>query len=161
VLLLRCEGPELAPTGGSLQQDARVVVSMQSRWARRRKVTLSDLIDEPWCAPPVDLAGGAAFVEAFRASRLKLPRTAVSTSVHGQMLRRLLADGRLVGVSSDGEIYFSPEGRSLKMLPINLPTPPFAISVVTLKNKTISPVAQLFVDCAREIVRPLVRGRAR
>ncbi len=27
---------------------------------------------------------------------------------------------------------------------------------MTLKNRTISPVAQLFLDCAREVVKPLL-----
>jgi hypothetical protein len=27
--------------------------------------------------------------------------------------------------------------------------------IVTLKNRTLSPVAQLFIDCAREVAKPL------
>jgi DNA-binding transcriptional LysR family regulator len=130
----------------------RVVVGTQSRWARRRKVTLADLIDEPWCGPPIETAPGAMFADAFRASGLPLPRIAVS-SFHGQLLRRLLADGRFVGVTSDGEIRFSPEAHSLKILPIQMPGSP--VAVITLKGRTVSPVAQLFVDRACEIARPL------
>jgi hypothetical protein len=42
-------------------------------------------------------------------------------------------------------------------LPIELPIQPFAVAIVALKNRTISPVAQLFIDCAREVATPLVK----
>jgi len=42
-----------------------------------------------------------------------------------------------------------------KKLPVELVCPRFAIAVVTLNNRTISPVAQLFVDRAREIAAQL------
>jgi DNA-binding transcriptional LysR family regulator len=38
-----------------------------------------------------------------------------------------------------------------KVLPVELPLPPWPVGVITLKNRTISPVAQLFLDCAREV----------
>jgi DNA-binding transcriptional LysR family regulator len=138
----------------------RVVVGPKSPWARRRKVTLSDLIGEPWCLPPVDTAAGAVFINALRASGLPPPRIVVS-SASNQLCHRLLADGRFVGVSSDVTLNFDPYRPPLKVLPIELPTPIFTIGIVTLKNRTISPVARLFIDCAREIVRPLVRAGAR
>jgi hypothetical protein len=31
--------------------------------------------------------------------------------------------------------------------------------IVTLKNCTLSPVAQLFIDCAREGAKPLAKGK--
>jgi DNA-binding transcriptional LysR family regulator len=120
----------------------RVVVGMKSQWARRRKVTLSDLIDEPWCSTPLELAGGAAFLSAFRASGLPRPRVVVSGGV--EHIRRLLfADGRYVGVFSDGVLSFDTLGSPLKVLPIELPAPSFPIAVLTLKNRTLSPAVQL------------------
>jgi hypothetical protein len=41
-------------------------------------------------------------------------------------------------------------GPAIKALPIDLPTTRRPIAVVTLKNRTVSPVAQVFIDCARE-----------
>jgi hypothetical protein len=43
----------------------------------------------------------------------------------------------------------------LKKLPIELPVQSFAISIVTLKDRTISPVARLFIETAREVAKPL------
>ena len=43
----------------------------------------------------------------------------------------------------------------LKALPIELPIPPRPVGVVTLKTRTLSPLAQLFIDCARNLSKPL------
>jgi hypothetical protein len=40
-------------------------------------------------------------------------------------------------------------------LPVELPVPTWPLGVMILKNRTISPVAQLFLDCAQEVVKPL------
>ena len=47
-------------------------------------------------------------------------------------------------------LHFGGEGMSLKILPIKLPAQPRPAGIVTLKNRTLGPVAQLFIDCARE-----------
>jgi DNA-binding transcriptional LysR family regulator len=132
----------------------RVVVSTQSSWARRRKIKLADLIEEPWCTTPFDLAGGSAFVEAFRASGLTRPRVVISSAAD-HIRRLLLADGRFIGLSSDGMLYFDTLGPPLKVLPVELPESGFPIAVLTLKDRTISSAAQLFIDYACEIVAPL------
>jgi hypothetical protein len=40
-------------------------------------------------------------------------------------------------------------------LPIKVPVPPSPVGIVTLKRRTINPVAQLFIDQAREVAKPL------
>lgn len=32
-----------------------------------------------------------------------------------------------------------------------------SIGIITLKNRTLSPLAQLFIDCAREVAKPLAK----
>ena len=44
---------------------------------------------------------------------------------------------------------------SLKALPIELPETRRPIGLITLKKRDLSPVAKLFVNCAREVVKPL------
>jgi DNA-binding transcriptional LysR family regulator len=46
--------------------------------------------------------------------------------------------------------FFMP-GQTLKVLPIELPSTPRPLAIVTLKNRTLSPVAQTFIDGARKI----------
>ena len=56
-------------------------------------------------------------------------------------------------------MHFNAKRLSLKTLPIELPTQPYPVAIVILKNRTISPVAQLFIECAHEIAKPLgIRG---
>src|SRR5215510_10459191 len=43
----------------------------------------------------------------------------------------------------------------LKILPVDLPVPETAISLVALKDRTLSPVAQLFVDWTHEFTKSL------
>jgi DNA-binding transcriptional LysR family regulator len=140
------------------QDRLRVVVGMKSRWARRRNVKLADLIDEPWCVAPS--AVGSLVADAFRASGLHMPRIAV-TSTTAHLLFQLLESGRFVGHFGDGLLHFYTNRFALKRLPIELPIKPFLVAVVTLKNRTVSPVAQLFVDCAREVAGPLAKTQRR
>jgi len=138
----------------------RVVVGVKSRWARRRHVTLADLIGESWCLPPMETATGAVFFNAILASGLPHPRVVVSSAAH-QLCHRMLADGRFVGVSSNVTLHFDPERPALKELPMNFPAPNFPIAILTLKNRTISPIGQLFINCALDVVRPLTKRRAK
>jgi DNA-binding transcriptional LysR family regulator len=43
----------------------------------------------------------------------------------------------------------------LKILPIKLPSQPKPVAIMRLKNRTLSPVAQVFIDCARAVARAI------
>jgi len=47
-------------------------------------------------------------------------------------------------------LHFNPARDSLKILPVEFPAPLASLSVVTLKGRTLSPAAQLFIDCIRD-----------
>jgi DNA-binding transcriptional LysR family regulator len=40
---------------------------------------------------------------------------------------------------------------SLKVLPVDLPIRPWPVVIVTLKNRTLSPVVERFIECTREV----------
>jgi DNA-binding transcriptional LysR family regulator len=136
----------------------RVVVGIKSSWVRRRKVTLSDLIGEPWCVAPGDTAVGAVLAEALRVSGLPMPRVAFS-STSSYERRKWIAAGRSVGIMGEGTLYFAAETPPLKLLPIDLVAPPVGISITALKNRVIGPAAPLFIEAARAITAPLRDGR--
>jgi DNA-binding transcriptional LysR family regulator len=48
-----------------------IVAGPNTRWARRRKIALEDLIDEPWILPPPESVIGSAISKAFRAAGLE------------------------------------------------------------------------------------------
>jgi DNA-binding transcriptional LysR family regulator len=81
-----------------------------------------------------------------------MPRVAVATTT-AHLLFRLLESGRFVGHFGDRILDFYASRFELKKLPIELPIQPFAVAIVALKNRTISPLAQLFIDCARGVAR--------
>ena len=60
---------------GKLFEDNVVVAAgVQSRWARRRRIKLDELMNEPWTLPPHDSAMGAILIEAFRRVGFRLPQ---------------------------------------------------------------------------------------
>jgi DNA-binding transcriptional LysR family regulator len=48
------------------------------RWARRRKIALSELVDEPWVVTPRETLPTILMVQAFQASNLPEPKMRVT-----------------------------------------------------------------------------------
>ena len=131
-----------------------VVAGANNPCTRRRKVSLKDLVRERWTTPPLDSYAGALVVEAFKASGLGTPR--ITVAGYGiQMQNALLATGRFVTAFSGSYLNFNGKHLGLKVLPIDLPVPPRSIGIVTLRNRTVSPLAALFMEYARNVSKPL------
>jgi DNA-binding transcriptional LysR family regulator len=138
---------------------SRVAVGARSRWSGRRKVTLAELANEPWIISPTP-ATGAMINEAFKAQGLKTPRERVSTT--SVLLRNhLLATGRFLSVLPASVLQHNAKQWSLKALPIDLGVKPRAVAIVTLKNRTLSPVVQLLIEQLRAAAKTLVAPPAR
>ena len=122
-----------------------VVAGAQSAWARRRKLSLAELIGEPWILNPLDNVVGSYFADVFHREGLALPsRQVVSFSLDVRM--HLLATGRYLTILSRTVMQYNSERWSLRRLPIDLRTPDMPVAVFTLKNRTISPVVKLFIE---------------
>jgi len=136
-----------------------IVAATESPWARRRNVRLADLMNEPWVLPPPDNELGAAFARTIRAAGFELPPAAVvATSVLARIA--LVAKGQFLTISFESVFRFAGRDMAIKALSINLPEIQRSVGIVTLKNRTLTPVAQLFIDCAREAARPLAKGQS-
>jgi DNA-binding transcriptional LysR family regulator len=132
----------------------RVVVGTASPWVRRRVVHLSDLAGERWAIPPYDGVVGALIREAFAGSGVELPDPAVTTySIPTNV--NLLRAGRYISIMPNSLIHLRGRAFGLKALPILLPHRPSTMAILTLKNRTLSPVANLFIKAARELAKPL------
>jgi DNA-binding transcriptional LysR family regulator len=127
-----------------------IVAGTQNPLVRRRKLTLADLIDEPWIMLPVGNPAGLLFAEACGNLGLPLPRGMVF-SESGPLRNSLLATGRFLTVAAGSALHFTAKRLGLKILPVRLPIEPRPVSVTTLQKRTISPVAQLFLVEAREV----------
>jgi DNA-binding transcriptional LysR family regulator len=137
-----------------------VLAGARSAWARRRRIALADLMDATWTLPPPDSLYGGIVAEAFRAAGLALPRATVFTSVT-PVRNALLRSGRFISVVQGSAVKFGARMPSLKILPIDLPTTRRPVGVVTLKNRTLSPVARLFIDCAHDVAKALPKRQRR
>jgi DNA-binding transcriptional LysR family regulator len=135
-----------------------VVVGENSRWARRRNVKLADLVDEPWIMTPLDALGDSFVVKAFRTGRLKVPSLVITTfSIH--LRNNLVGSGRFITALPGSVLRLYGKRHSLKELPIELSVHS-PVAVVTLRNRTLGPTVQLFIQCARDIAKSLA-GRSR
>jgi len=139
-----------------LQEQGFVVAGIQNPLTRRRKLTLPELIDECWTLPPPESYPGSLIAKAFQAYDLGYPR--VGVTVHSnQMQTALLATGRFLTFLPSTMLRFSAQRLQLKILPVKLPIQPWPVGIVTLKNRMLTPVARLFIDCARAVAKEYFR----
>jgi DNA-binding transcriptional LysR family regulator len=137
----------------ALYQDRLFIVSSQnSPWGRRRKIDLSELVTARWLLSPNFY--GPILADVFEASGLVTPEVSVKSFSTHQTIN-LLATGRFVSALSGSQLYFNGARFSLKALPVEIATRPWMMSIVTLKDRTVSPIVQTFMRCVREIARPL------
>jgi DNA-binding transcriptional LysR family regulator len=134
-----------------------VVAGESSKWARRRRVELADLVDEPWVMTPLDALGDAFVGSAFATRRLKPPTVAITTfSIH--LRNNLVGGGNFITALPDSVLRICRKRYALKELPIDLSVR-LPVAIVTLRNRTLGPVVQSFIACAREEAKSFA-GRA-
>src|SRR5262249_12182104 len=135
-----------------------LAVGSESPWARRRKIDLAELVDEPWVAPSPATPGGAALIEAFHAHGLPPPPISVIATSLG--LRNFLSmSGRFIVALPRSIVELYTDRFALKLLPIEFPTQ-MSYAIITLKNRTLSPAVYRFVECAREVAKPLGKKKS-
>src|SRR5215470_15091660 len=134
----------------------KVIAGPKSKWVRRRKVDLAELADEPWILPPVDSLIGTLLADAFRARGMKFPPAGAmcgGAGFHCACLPR----GPFLGTASASLLRFGENLPQFKVLPVTLPIAPWPVGIMSLKNRTLTPVVQLFIDCAREVTKQMGR----
>jgi DNA-binding transcriptional LysR family regulator len=141
------------------EEPLAVVASLDNPWSRRRKIELRDLVHEPWTWPEAGTIIDSLVVEAFRANGVDPPHATIYAEAYSLRLK-LAATGRFLAIVPASIMRFPGKPASIKVLPVDLPTTRRQIGIVTLKNRTLSPLAQLFIKCAREIAKPLARSSA-
>jgi DNA-binding transcriptional LysR family regulator len=141
-----------------LFDDSSVVAAgAQSPWARRRRIEFAELLKESWVLPPPGSEIASIAKEAFRANGVAPYITVITDSPHARM--SLLATGRFVTILPASALKFPAMRAEIKALPVHLPRGSVPSGIVTLKTRVLSPVAQLFIDCAREVVNTPARRK--
>ena len=65
----------------------------------------------------------------------------------------LLATGKYVSIAPLSMLRMCAQRLSIKALPIELKHRPSSVAIMTLKDRTLSPVAELFIRYAREVAK--------
>jgi DNA-binding transcriptional LysR family regulator len=127
-----------------------VVAGSRSRWAKRRNLTLADLIGEPWVlAQPGSLAR-SIHDEVFRKSGFEPPAATVLTvSLHLYM--RLIETGDWLGLAPASVMRFGGQQMRLKILPVKVSSPPAPVGFITVRDRTLTPLAERFIDYTRKV----------
>ena len=93
-----------------------VMAGTATKWIRRRKLVLADLLNELWVLPPPESLPGQYIAQAFRNSGIEPPRAhVVSFSI--PLHHHLLATGRYITMLPRSMLRFGKH-MPLKLLPI-------------------------------------------
>ena len=112
------------------------------------------IVNEPWVLPPPGSGVASLALETFRASGLDHRRTIV-VAQSSQVRFNLPATGSFLTMLSASALRFPIRRTDVKVLPVQLPIAPVPAGILTLKNRTLSSVARLFIKHAREVAKPL------
>jgi DNA-binding transcriptional LysR family regulator len=135
-----------------------IAAGMRNPWVRRRQIKLAELMNELWALPPPDNPFGSFVENAFHAGGFDVPKATV-IALAPEMRANLMRTGRYLSIVPEFWLQFPERHSFIKKLPVELPIASAPIGIITLKNRTPSPVVQRFIDCARDVAKPLARRK--
>jgi len=97
-----------------------LVAGLHTRWARRRKIDLAELIDEPWIMQGPDTWNYVFLTNACRIQGLGMPKARLVTT--SEPLRtELLSTGSYITILATSWVHLNAHRYALKALPVDLP----------------------------------------
>jgi DNA-binding transcriptional LysR family regulator len=136
-----------------------VVAGAQSPWARRRKIELAELMHEKWILYPTGEPPGTLVQKAFRARGLDVPPASAATMSYRLREMLMMTGDYLTVIPASMLRVFNAKHATVKRLPIELDIEPRSVAIFTLKNRTLSPVAELFMQCVRIVAKETVSAQ--
>jgi DNA-binding transcriptional LysR family regulator len=136
-------------------EQLHIVVGARSKWSRARRVKLADLAQESWVQAPVEVEAGSPALAAFDAAGMPGGPKVVVMSASLNLRYGLLRTGRFVTMIPDSALHYGSERAPIKILPIALPKWHVPTCAITLKDRTLSPIARLFIDSLHEVANRL------
>jgi DNA-binding transcriptional LysR family regulator len=119
-----------------------------NKYAGRRKVALTELMAEPWILAPPEIVEGSPIVTAFRAAGHALPPVTV-LGLSLPLRNGLLATGRFLTIVPGSVLQYGAERMLLKVLPVDVPDWHLPVAILTLRNRSLTPLANMFIDEVR------------
>ena len=127
-----------------------VVAGAKSPWVRRRKIELADLVAEPWTWTSPGSLTDLLVLEAFRSRGVQPPRARIYVETTSMKIK-LAATGRFLAVVPASILRFHENRALIRKLPVEISATRTQVGIITLKNRMLSPLARLFIECAREV----------
>jgi DNA-binding transcriptional LysR family regulator len=83
-----------------------------------------------------------------------MPKISLKTfSTH--LRTNMVASGHFIATFPNSVARHYADRFSLKVLPVDLPARPWPVAILTLKNRTLSPVVERFIQHLRDSTRPM------
>ena len=136
------------------RDDFVVVAGPNNPWKRRKKIALSELVGELWTLPPPETVTGQSMANIFKRMGLAVPQVNVAASTL-QLHQRLVLESNFLTFVPSSLARAIP---GLHVLPASLDLDPQSVGVLTLKYRTQSPLAKLFIDEAQAASRDFFQG---
>jgi DNA-binding transcriptional LysR family regulator len=131
-----------------------ILAGVKNRWVRRKRIALADLLDEPWTLSSPETVIGMVAKEAFSTSGLPHPRVAVTTFPK-EMRTNLLLTGRFLTISPTSDLRLPTKRSEFKALPVKLPIAPIPVGMITLRNRPLNGVGEIFLKHARDVAKSM------
>ena len=103
---------------------------------------------------PIDIL----VLQAFRTQGLPPPAATVVTE-SAYVRSRLAATGRFLTAAPEYAIKLPGKDPSLKALPVELSGTRRTLKIISLKNRSLSPLAEIFIDSMKALAKPLVKTK--
>lgn len=137
-----------------------LAASAKGPWVGRRRIDLAELLQERWILPPPDTSAYKVVAEAFNAKGLGMPVATLMT--YSMDLRvKSAAGGQFITVVPRSVLRHGDDRHALKELAAKIPVRPWPVAALTLKNRTLSPVVERFIGCARDVSASIAREQRR
>ena len=135
-----------------------VICSKHNKWARKRGVSLSDIVGEPWVFPEPGGFLTKVIKAAFDEQGLDVPPATVATQ-STYAISVLVANGPFLAMHPSSMLTIPHEHTHLTSVDVRLRKTRGPIGLIALKNRSLSPVAKLFLQAAADTVKTMPRAR--
>jgi DNA-binding transcriptional LysR family regulator len=135
-----------------------VVTGPNNPLARRRKVDVAELLDQPWTLQPRENNFGAFAMDALHAAGVGAPQITVATT-SSALRGEMLSTGHYLTMVPRYWVLLPRRNPRLRVLPVAFPNTRLDVAIITLKSRALSRATELFIESVRALTKPLAKEK--